>query len=97
MVPVKHVALVSSSLLSALCAFPAAWYWYLSSRPDAGILTPPDVSVDDNPALHILDAQVNAYKIQGAILEASRLSKIAALWSGGAAFWGGVAALLAAS
>lgn len=89
-----HLAFLIASALSALCAFAAAWYWYLSSRPSPEIALPPDVSVDDSPALHILDAQVNTYRIQSALIEASRFNKTAAFWSAGAAFCGGIAALL---
>jgi hypothetical protein len=55
---------------------------------------PPEVSVDDDPALHILDAQLNTYRIQEALIETSRLNKRAAIWSAAAALWGGIAALL---
>lgn len=89
-----HLALLIASALSALCAFAAAWYWYQSSRPNPDIAGPPEVSVDDNPALHILDAQVNTYRIQEAFIEASRFNKRAAIWSAAAAFWGGIAVLL---
>jgi hypothetical protein len=91
-----HLAFLIASGLSALCAFAAAWYWYLSSRPSPDITPPPEVSVDDAPALHILDAQVNTYRIQAASIEASRFNKKAAIWSAGAALWGGIAALLSA-
>jgi len=89
-----HFAFLVASALTAFCAFAAAWYWYLSSRPTPGITEPPNASIDDNPAIHILDAQVNTYRLQAALVEASRLNKFAAIWSGGAAFWGGVAAIL---
>jgi hypothetical protein len=58
------------------------------------IAGPPEASVDDNSALHILDAQVNTYRIQGALIETSRLNKRAAIWGAAAAFLGGIAALL---
>jgi len=90
----RHLAFLSTSVLSALCAFAAAWYWYRSSRPSPDIPAPPEASIDDNPALHILDAQVNTYRIQAALLETSRLNKTAAIWSAAAALWGGVAAVL---
>jgi hypothetical protein len=89
-----HLAFLIASALSAFSALAAAWYWYLSSRPTPEITGPPEASVDDVPALHILDAQVNTYRIQEALIETSRLNKRAAIWSAAAAFCGGVAALL---
>ena len=89
-----HLAFLIASALSAFSALAAAWYWCLSSRPSPDIAGPPEASVDDNPALHIFDAQVNTYRIREALIEASRLNKRAAIWSAAAAFWGGIAALL---
>jgi hypothetical protein len=89
-----HPAFLVTSALSALSAFAAAWFWYLSSRPTPEITGPPEASVDDDLALHILDAQVNTYRIQEGLIETSRLNKRAAIWSAAAAFWGGVAAVI---
>lgn len=82
------------STATALCALIAAWYWCLSSRPTPELAEPSSASIDDNPAEHILEAQVNTYSIHAALLEASRLNKRAALWSAAAAALGGVAAIL---
>jgi hypothetical protein len=89
-----RIMFLAASALSALCAFVAAWYWFLSSRPTPQISEPPSASVEDVPALHILDAQVNTYKIQEALVEASRLNRNAAIWSACAALFGGIAASL---
>jgi hypothetical protein len=55
---------------------------------------PPLASIDDNPAEHIMEVQVNIYSIQAALIEASRLNKRAAIWSAIAAFMGATAAIL---
>lgn len=89
-----HLAFLIASALSALCAFIAAWYWYLSSRPTPEMAESPVASIDDDPAQHIMEAQVNTYSIHVALVEASRLNKNAAIWSAGAAAFGGIAAVL---
>jgi len=55
---------------------------------------PPVASISDDPAQHIMEAQVNAYSIQAALIETSRLNKKAAMWSAAAAALGGIAAVL---
>ncbi len=89
-----HLSFLLLSSATALCALIAAWYWYLSSRPTPELVEPAVASIDDNPAEHILEAQVNTYSIHAALLEASRLNKRAALWSAAAAALGGIAAIL---
>jgi hypothetical protein len=89
-----RVAYVSCSLGTALAAFVAAEYWYLSSRPTPKMTVPPIASISDNPELHVLGAQVDIMGIRSALCEASQLNKKAAIWSGIAALLGGVSAVL---
>lgn len=89
-----RVAYISCSLGTALSAFVAAAYWYLSSRPTPKTTVPPVASISDHPEMHILGAQVDIIGIQSALSEASRLNKKAAMWSGIAALLGGISAVL---
>ena len=89
-----RLAFLLLSAATAICALIAAWYWYLSSRPTPQMAEPPVASISDDPAQHIMEAQVNTYSIQVALMEASRLNRNAALWSAAAAALGGIAAVL---
>lgn len=91
-VPRLAFILVSSS--TAICALVAARYWYLSSQVPPEDVEPTDVSIDDSPALHILETQVNTDNIRAAFAEASRLNKNEAIWSAAAAVLGAIAAVL---
>jgi hypothetical protein len=63
------------STATAICALTALRYWYLSSRPTPEMAEPPVASISDDPAQHIMEAQVNAYSIQASLIETSRLNK----------------------
>jgi len=79
---------------TAVCALVAARYWYLSSRPNPIFFPEPVASIDDNPAEHILGAQANIDSIYAVLVEASRLNKLASIWSAWAAALGAVAAAI---
>jgi hypothetical protein len=79
---------------TALAAFTAAIYWYLSGRPTPETTVPPTASISDNPAAYILGAQVNIFMIHQTLYEASRLNKKAAIWSAIAAFLGALTSIL---
>jgi hypothetical protein len=83
-------AYLSCSAATAIAAFVAAIYWYLSSRPTPGTTRRPVASISDAPEEYILGAQVDIGSIHLALLAASRLNKKAALWSAAAAFLGGL-------
>lgn len=89
-----RIAYIVCSAATAASALVAAGYWYQSSRPTPAISEPPDASISDVPELHTLNAQVNVYAIQEALVEASRFNKKAAIWSAIAALFGAAAAIL---
>jgi Flp pilus assembly protein CpaB len=91
-----HLIVSVLALATALCSAVAAYYWRLASRPQGDVVEPPDAAIEDNPAMHILVAHVNTDLLGTALLESSRLNKIAATWSALAAAFATVAALLSA-
>jgi hypothetical protein len=91
---ILRTGFLACSVGTAISAFVAARYWYLSSRPSPETTQPPLASIDDDPAVHIMEAQVNIYSIRAALMEASRLNKLAAIWSAIAAFMGAVATIM---
>jgi hypothetical protein len=91
-----HVIISALALAIALCSGAAAYYWLLSSRQNAVAKEPPTASIGDNPEEHILAARVNIDALEAALLESSRLNKIAATWSALAAGFATAAALLSA-
>jgi hypothetical protein len=78
---------------TAVAAFIAATYWYLSSRPVPNPSERPVASISDNPAIHILETQVDIGNIHAALRQAARLNAKAAIWSGIAALLGGITSL----
>jgi hypothetical protein len=67
-----HAAVtIALAVLMAIVSLTVAWYWWKSSQVDIGITS---VSIDDVPQAHIMDAQA-------AIIESSRLNRIAAGWT----------------
>lgn len=91
-----HLIISALALVTALCSGIAAYYWWLSSRQKPVASEPPVASIGDNPEEHILVAHVNVDALEAALLESSRLNKIAAKWSALAAGFATVAALLSA-
>ncbi len=89
-----RVLFFATSFASAIAASGAAWFWYLSSKPSPEPLPGPEGSVDDVPALHIIQASVQIYEIHQVLLETSRLNKRAAIWSAFAAALGALATVL---
>jgi hypothetical protein len=87
-------AYLGCSAATAIAAFVAAIYWYLSSRPTPGTTMPPIASISDNPEAYILGTQVDIGSIHLALLAASRLNKKAAVWSAAAAFLGALTSAL---
>lgn len=84
------------SLATSICAIVAAIYWYLSSKQDPVPVETTDASISDYPEAHIMDTQAGVYALQVALIQASRLNKIAALWSAAAAGLGAIAAVTSA-
>jgi len=93
MIPLRF-AYLSCSAATAIAAFVAAIYWYLSSRPSPETTVPPISSINDNPEAYILVTQVDIARIHSALYEASRLNKKAAIWSAAAAFLGALTSAL---
>ena len=89
-----RVAYVTCSIGTAISAFVAAVYWYLSSRPTPKTTVPPVAAIGDNPEMHILGTKVDIIGIQSALYETSRLNKKAAIWSAIAALLGAISAAL---
>lgn len=89
-----RVAYVICSIGTAVSAFVAAVYWYLSSRPRPKTTVSPVAAIEDSPELHILGTKVEINGIQSALYEASRLNKKAAIWSAIAALLGAITATL---
>jgi len=89
-----RIANLTCSIATAIAAFAAAFYWYLSSRPAPETTVRPVASISDNPGEHVLGAQVDIINIRATLYQASRLNKKAAMWSGVAAFLGGISAAL---
>jgi hypothetical protein len=89
-----HVLVFTTTAASAITASAAAWFWYLSSKPSPDELSVPEASIDDVPALHIIQANVQIYEIQRVLFEASLLNKRAAIWSAFAAAFGALASVL---
>jgi hypothetical protein len=85
---------VICAVATAIAAFAAATYWYLSSRPTPKTTVPPTASISDNPEAYILGTQVDIFRIHQALYEASRLNKKAAIWSAVAAFLGALTSIL---
>ena len=83
-------------LLTAVCSGIAAWYWFLSSRQHLEEIERTTASVSDNVPAHLGDAEAYIYSVHKAYSEASRLNKIASIWSGIAACAGAVTAVVAA-
>lgn len=81
------------SLATCGCAVVAAIYWYLSSRQELVPIESTVASISDNPEAHIMDTQASVYALQIALNEASRLNKIASLWSAAATGLGAGAAI----
>ncbi len=81
------------SLATSVCAIVAAVYWYLSSKEDPAPIEATEASISDYPEAHIMDTQAGVYALQIALTQASRLNKIAALWSAAAAGLGAIAAV----
>jgi hypothetical protein len=84
------------SLATSVCAVVAAVYWYLSSKLDPAPIQATEASISDYPEAHIVDTQASVYALQVALSQASRLNKIAALWSAAAAALGAIAAVTSA-
>jgi hypothetical protein len=82
------------TLSTAICGLVAAIYWYLSSLPEANISSRVEASYNDAPGPHILEAQVNLYSVQGVLQKASRLNKLASIWSALAAALGAIASIV---
>lgn len=93
-VSVFRIGYIICSALTAICAFIAAVYWYLSSRPTPVLSELPHGSMSDVPELYTLNAQVDVYAVRDALIEASRLNKNAAIWSAAAAVFGGASSIL---
>jgi hypothetical protein len=91
-----HLIISGLALATALCSLIAAYYWGLSSRQKAVAKEPPTASIGDNPEEHVLVAHVNIDALEAALLESSKLNKIAAKWSAFAAGFATLAALLSA-
>lgn len=89
-----HLAGLIASIATAICAFIASWFWYLSSRPTPEMAEPLIASIADVPAQFILGAQADIYSIRDALRESSRLNKCAAIWSALAALFGAISAVL---
>lgn len=83
-------------LLTAVCSGIAAWYWFLSSKQEPEKVNRTSASVDDNVPAHIGDAEAYIYAVHKAYSEASRLNKIASIWSALAAMAGAITAVIAA-
>jgi hypothetical protein len=83
-----------TSFATAICALIAAWYWYCSSRPASPPSSEIFASIDDAPAQYILDARVTIDAVQAVLAEASRLNKLASIWSALAAVCGAASAFL---
>lgn len=79
---------------TAIAAFIAATYWYLSSRPAPKTSAPATASISDDPEIHILRTQVDIGDIHTVLQKASQLNAKAAIWSGIAALLGGITSLL---
>lgn len=71
-------AYISCSAATAIAAFVAAIYWYLSSRPTPKTMLPHVASISDAPEEYILGTQVDIASIHLALLATSRLNKKAA-------------------
>jgi hypothetical protein len=83
-------------LLTAVCSGIAAWYWFRSSKQEPEEVERTTASVDDNVPAHVGDAEAYIYAVHKAYSEASRLNKIASVWSALAAVAGAVTAIIAA-
>lgn len=92
-----RIAYLSCSAATAIAAFVAAIYWYLSSRPTPATTVPPVASISDSPEAHILGTQVDVVLIHSALREASRLNKKAAIWSAIASLFAALSAALGLS
>ncbi len=88
--------LVVLSLSTAAAALAAAYYWLRSSRPTPDAVEDIAASISDNPELHILDAHVGLENLRQVLMEASRLNKMASIWSGVAAALAAIAAIASA-
>jgi hypothetical protein len=92
-----HLQRILFALLSfgtAATALTAAYYWFRSSQPTPVESSEIAASISDDEALYILDARVTVDSLRGVLAESSRLNKKAAIWSGTAAIFGGLAALM---
>lgn len=89
-----RLAFILVSASTAICALVAATYWYLSSQVPPAMVESTDVSISDDPAAHIQEAQINTYNIADALAKASSLNRNAALWSAAAAILAAMAAVL---
>ena len=93
-VNLSHTALLS--IATAICAGVAAFYWFRSSLADVGDGSQSNASIEDNPAEHILNAQVEIAAIQIGLRHSARLNKIAAIWSAFAALFAALASIAGA-
>lgn len=71
------IATVVLDVATFLTALIAAYYWYESSVVPVQEFEPPIASVSDNPAVHILNTDVNLYGIRSAL---NRSGFIAKFW-----------------
>jgi hypothetical protein len=87
-------AYLSCSAATAIAAFVAAIYWYLSNRPTPETTMQPVASISDAPEAYLLGTQVDIGSIHLAMLAASQLNKKAAVWSAAAALFGALTSAL---
>jgi hypothetical protein len=94
LMPPQRTLFVLLSFGTAAAALAAAYYMFSSSQPTPVESTEIDASISDNEALYILDARVSVDSLRSVLAESSRLNKKAAIWSGVAAIFGALAALV---
>lgn len=92
---VKGLAL-ASGVGAAVIGYVAARLWLKASGVSVPELTEPAPSMEDNPALHILNAYVQLCETKQAYDTSARLNATAARWTAWAAILTGAAAVLSA-
>jgi hypothetical protein len=98
--PSVAFALKLAALGLAICATGAGLYaarlWLQASKVELPEFDPPTASIDDVPALHIMESAVQLNATADALRLSARLNASAAKWTASAAMLGGVAAILGA-
>lgn len=94
---VLHLStVVILSLVTAICSFIAAVYWFRSAGVNLGEWTVNNAPIENSEAIHILFTQVDILNLRVAMSNSARLNKTAAIWSGIAAGFAAITAVFAA-